>query len=54
MKAKETGKKDYIGFFRQINSFSKLTKHKQATGVQSGKKVMEQLNQDNVAYLSDN
>ena len=55
MKKQIMGKKSFIAFFQQINKLTAKHKSKRfAAGPRSDKNIMEQLNFENVAYLSDN
>jgi len=55
MKSKLDSKKSFIGFFQQINKLSKKQTQKPLLSrPSSDTRIMEQLNFDNVAYLSDN
>lgn len=55
MKAQFNGKKNFVAFFQQINKSSKKKFGKRIAALpRADMKIMEQLNFDNVAYLSDN
>jgi len=55
MKTNLNGKKSFIEFFKQINELSKNQIPKRSTSnARVFNTVLEQLDFDNVAYLSDN
>lgn len=58
MKSKVTGKKSYLEFFAQFSPRSQKTNRADGTrfaaSPRADKKILEELNFMNVAYLSDN